>query len=157
MTANVNAAFNDAESVLIPSNYPTGSTYCDDKPHNEHRRTIDCAGLNKVALNSFATGVDWEYGSANLFSYGSDASESNSMPSPKASPANGASVVSAAQQDSPALTEISSAPGASLSLDEGMRSDVDTGSDTTISEPLLTSILALIAIVAVARRNVSGA
>ena len=157
LESNVYADVTDAEAELSPPYVLASSEDCAYQRYSDQISTNTCVPSSKLALNNGATAVDWKYAAANPFSYNLNDGESNSAITPKALHANGALIASSSQPDISAITEVTTvAPSASLILEDGIGSDAETGSDNVISEPLLTSILALIAIVAVARRNVSG-
>lgn len=120
---------------------------------------IDCAGFDKIALNGFTAPVRWELDAETPLSSARSVKVSDLSVNPEISSENESSIGLAAPVDShpQVLAETAGESIAPLSLDGGGRDNaVNDSSDAVISEPLLASILALIAIVAVARRNVSG-
>ncbi len=155
-SVSLHAGVGDEHGMPFSSGYSIESVECTDEIDRDHRFPTDCISVNKVALNGLTTNTGWELDTAKLFSYTSDVDKPNSNKSLETPSTDRASVVLTAQPDPEVLTEVAPKSSASLSLEENMRGNVDNTGDSAISEPLLTSILALIAIVAVARRNVSG-
>lgn len=135
------------------------SAACNDDRYSRQGLVTDCVSLNKIAFNSVTAKVGWELNTEKMLPNAHDVGVSDSVISPEISAVNGSSAILATQSDrhDQVLSETASEASAPLSLDSGMHDErADNSSDSAISEPLLTSILALIAIVAVARRNVSG-